>query len=74
RGLVNAAALIEGGQLESNVAERYAGWDGALGQSILTGTESLASLSEHAREGRADLTPVSGRQELLENVVSRYVR
>ena len=26
RGLVNAAALIEGGELESNVADRYAGW------------------------------------------------
>ena len=74
RGLVNAAALIEGGELEGNVAHRYAGWDGELGQSILGGAESLTSLSEHAREGKADLTPVSGRQELLENVVSRYVR
>lgn len=74
RGLLNAAALLESGELSTPLAERYAGWDAALGQRILGGGESLDSLADRVRVAKAPGAPVSGRQELLENVVSRFVR
>ena len=72
RGLTNAAALLESEELTARVGERYAGWDRGIGGRILAGAESLESLSDYTRKNAPDLTPVSGRQELLENIVSRY--
>ena len=72
RGLVNAAALLESGELADRVTARYAGWHEGLGKRILGGGESLDSLSFYTRTEGPDLTPVSGRQELLENIVSRF--
>lgn len=74
RGLVNAAALLESGELSDHVAERYRGWDRGLGQRILAGGESFDSLATRIRATDPDLSPTSGRQELLENIVSRFVR
>ena len=74
RGLVNAAALLEAGDLAANVARRYAGWNAGLGRRILDGGESFDSLAAHIRAANPDLSPSSGRQELLENIVSRFIR
>ena len=74
RGLVNAAALLESGELSDRLTARYAGWDQGLGKRILGGGESLDSLSFYTRTESPDLTPVSGRQELLENIVSRFAK
>ena len=74
RGLSNAAALIESGELAERVATRYSGWDEAFGQRILNGELDFASLADHVHTVKADLAPTSGRQELLENIVSRFVR
>ena len=74
RGLLNAAALLESEELSGHVAQRYAGWDGGLGERILAGDESFDSLASRVRASNPDLAPVSGRQELLENVVARFVR
>lgn len=74
RGLLNAANLTTSEELERHVADRYAGWGDALGQSVLNGEATLAGLAEHARSNAAELPPVSGRQEYLENVVSRFIR
>lgn len=72
RGLLVAAALIEDGVLADHVADRYAGWDGDLGRRIGAGEESLSSLRD--RMAVVDEpAPVSGRQEMLENLVARYV-
>jgi xylose isomerase len=49
---------------------RYKGWGGALGSAILDGSETLVSLEEKVASGTIDLQPVSGHQELLENVVN----
>ncbi len=71
RGLKAAAALLEDGTLEQHRAERYAGWDSADSQAMLT-----SSLEEiEARVLRDDLRPEprSGRQERLENLVNRFV-
>src|SRR5215831_18024778 len=47
-GLLNAAAMIEGGELASMVRERYAGWRESTGRSILAGEVSLEKISDAA--------------------------
>jgi xylose isomerase len=71
RALLVAAALVEEGTLRDMRDERYAGWKGALGQAILDGSLSLEDLEARVHGGEIDPQPVSGRQELLENVVNR---
>ncbi|QFT72396.1 xylose isomerase [Ruegeria sp. THAF33] len=71
RGLKAAAAMIEDGGLEQALADRYAGWNTPEAQAMLTsGLDEIA-----ARVLAEDLnpTPRSGRQEILENYVSRFV-
>jgi xylose isomerase len=72
RALLVAAAISEGGELDANRADRYAAWDGELGQAILTGTTDLPALHERAFD-RGEPARVSGGQERLENLVARYV-
>ena len=73
RSLLVAAALIEGGELERLRSERYAGWTDELGRSILGGKAALDTLSVKVLAGEIDPRPVSGRQELLENIVNRAI-
>ena len=72
RGLKAAAAMLEDGALETARAARYAGWDGAEPQGWLkNGTlDGIAGLVETRNINPA---PRSGRQEVLENIVSRFV-
>jgi xylose isomerase len=70
QALLVAADLIERGRLAEMQEARYRGWDGALGSAILDGSETLASLEEKVASGTIDPQPVSGHQELLENVVN----
>ena len=73
RALLVAAGMIEAETLSAPLAERYAGWDGDLGRSILDGSETLGSLESKVMGGEIDPDPVSGRQELLENRVNRVI-
>ncbi|MEA2520147.1 MAG: xylose isomerase, partial [Chloroflexota bacterium] len=73
RSLLVAAELVENGQLEALRAERYAGWDGELGRSILDGHASLGTVGDRVLADGIDPTPVSGQQELLENIVNRAI-
>ncbi|MDQ4035802.1 MAG: xylose isomerase, partial [Chloroflexota bacterium] len=73
RALLVAAALIEHGSLDEMREERYAGWDGEMGASIRSGDATLASLEEWVVGDGIEPQPVSGRQELLENVVNQEV-
>jgi xylose isomerase len=72
RGLLNAAALLEGGELTSFIDQRYAGWHTESARTMLEGRASLAAIADAAVA--SNVTPVahSGRQEYLENIVSRY--
>jgi xylose isomerase len=73
RGFLNAAALIERGELAAIVKERYAGWRGELGRAILDGKTTLEAVSDGAvKEGVAP-QPRSGKQELIENTLGRYI-
>jgi xylose isomerase len=73
RALLVAADMVEEGSLERLLRERYAGWDTGLGASILAGGDTLASLERRAAAGEIDPHPVSGRQELLENIVNQRI-
>lgn len=68
-----AAKMVEDGALDQKIAERYAGWNGKLGQQILAGESSLESLAKYAESGQINPQHPSGQQELLENLVNRYI-
>ena len=59
-------------RLVDAVAARYAGWQGELGQAIMAGERTLADLHQHVLETPEPVRQ-SGRQEMLENIVARYV-
>ncbi|WP_027251188.1 xylose isomerase [Photobacterium halotolerans] len=71
--LKRAAAMIDNDRLADHVAQRYAGWNGELGQRILQGNLSLASLADFALTNDIQPQPVSGRQEYLENIVNGFI-
>ncbi len=73
RGLMIAERMMGDGKLEKVIADRYAGWRGALGENILGGKLSLEDLSRHALDKGLDPRPRSGQQELLEGLVARYL-
>jgi xylose isomerase len=73
RSLLVAAAMVERGTLEAARERRYAGWNGDLGRSILSGKALFEMLAGQVATGEIDPQPVSGRQELLENVVNQEI-
>ena len=73
RSLVVAAGMIEDGALERLRIERYAGWTGDLGRSILSGDALFEMVAGRVATGEIDPRPRSGRQELLENVVNQQI-
>jgi len=73
KALLIAASMIEDGELASMVEGRYAGWSGQLGTSILAGEVSLEDLAARVDAAEIVPSPVSGHQELYENVVNRHV-
>jgi len=73
RSLLNAAAMIEGGELEALVTDRYAGWTSDAGKALLSASSNLEAISDAAVAAKIDPLPRSGRQEYVENIVSRYI-
>ncbi|WP_278923746.1 MULTISPECIES: xylose isomerase [Pseudophaeobacter] len=71
RGFKAAAAMLEDGTLEAMRAERYAGWDSADAQAMLE--SDLGSIAQRVLDDGINPQPQSGRQEILENVVNRFV-
>ncbi|MFO7292441.1 MAG: xylose isomerase [Actinomycetes bacterium] len=73
RALLAAADLIENETLDRFKRERYAGWSAELGEAIMSGQESLDSLSERVLSSDLQPKPATGRQELLENRVNKAI-
>lgn len=69
--LIKAAAVIEDGKLDAFRSQRYAGWQGNLGQQIHAESATLAEIADLAVN--RNLAPVrqSGRQEWCENLINR---
>jgi len=74
RCLENAANLIESEKLSEFTAKRYAAWDDGLGQKMLSGAANLDDMAAQALLNDSSPEPISGRQEWLENIVTRYVK
>jgi xylose isomerase len=73
KGLKIAAAIRADGELARMLKDRYASWDGGVGAEIEAGKHDFASLEKYMLQ-KGNITPnSSGRQELFENVVNRYV-
>ncbi|MEM9221855.1 MAG: xylose isomerase [Pseudomonadota bacterium] len=70
RGLKAAAAMLADGKLEAARAARYAGWSQDWAQSMLD--SDLGAIADLVGTRPAP-QPVSGRQEILENLVNRYI-
>ena len=73
-GLKIAAAIRKDGLLAKFVKERYSTWDAGVGAEVEGGKATFETLEAYMlKKGEADKN-VSGRQELLENIVNRYMR
>ncbi len=73
KGLKIAAAMRASGEIDAMVKDRYSSWDSGVGAEIEAGKHSFKTLEKYMLD-KGDVTPnKSGRQELFENVVNRYV-
>ncbi len=73
RGLQLAAQIRAEGTIPGMVKDRYSSWDNGVGVEIESGSHDFKTLEKYMLEkGEVD-APVSGRQELFENVVNLYI-
>jgi xylose isomerase len=73
RGLKIAAAIRADGELASFLKQRYNSWDSGIGAEIEAGKHSLKSLEAYML-GKGEIAPnQSGRQEMLENLINRFL-
>jgi xylose isomerase len=68
RALLIAEKMISDGKFAQVTEDRYTGWKGSFGQDVLTGKLGL----DAALDQNADVQPVSGRQERVENLLNSY--
>ncbi len=72
-GLKIAAKIRADGVVKDFVKQRYGSWDTGIGQKIEAGQVTFADLEKYMLE-KGDVSPnVSGRQEMLENIINRYL-
>ncbi|TMM54059.1 xylose isomerase [Sulfitobacter sabulilitoris] len=72
RGFKAAAAMLEDGGLEQTRADRYSGWDDSRARKWLS-EATLDGIAAEVERDHINPQPRSGRQEMLENHVSRFV-
>ena len=72
KGLKIAAEMRKTGEIEKMVKERYGSWDSGIGADIEAGKCDFKSLEKYMLNKGEAAPNVSGRQELLENIVNRY--
>ena len=73
RGLKIAAKIRADGVMKDFIKKRYASWDAGIGQQIEQGKASFEDLEKYMLEKGNPDRNVSGRQEMLENILNRYV-
>jgi len=73
KGLLACEKMINDGQLDGFVKERYAGWDSADAKAMLDGSLGLDDIAKRVEENGTNPEPRSGRQEYLENLLNRYL-
>ena len=73
RGLKIAAAIRADGELSKLLKERYTSWDSGIGAEVESGKADFPSLEAYMLK-KGEITPNrSGRQEMLEHLVNRYL-
>jgi xylose isomerase len=72
RALMIAHRMKEDGVFEKFIAERYAGYRRGMGAKILAGKTSLPELETWAAQV-GEPPRISGRQEMLENILNEYL-
>jgi xylose isomerase len=73
-GLKIAARIRKDGVLGDFVKQRYSSWDSGIGQQVEAGQAKFEELEKYIL-AKGDAAPnVSGRQEMLENIINRYLR
>lgn len=73
-GLKIAAAIRKDGVLKDFVKQRYASWDSGIGADIESGKAKFDELEAYMLKKGDAAANVSGRQEMLENIINRYLR
>ena len=68
-----ASKMVVDGALEKLVTARYAGWNKPANKKMLEGKMSLADIAARVEAEKLDPQPRSGRQELMENILNRYM-
>ena len=71
-GLLIAHRLLESKELENFIAERYSSYTTGIGAKIVKGEVGFKELAEYALENQ-EIKLASGRQELLETILNRYM-
>lgn len=71
-GLKVAYKLLQSGELEQFVEERYASYTKGIGKEIVDGTADFKKLEAYALD-LPEITNKSGRQEVLESIINRYM-
>jgi len=73
RGLKIAAAIRAEGEFDRFVKERYSSFDSGIGAQIESGKADFKALEAYML-GKGEISPNrSGRQEMLENLLNRYI-
>ncbi|MFP4377018.1 MAG: xylose isomerase, partial [Spirochaetales bacterium] len=72
RGLKAAVALSESGELEEFVRDRYSSYTSGIGKEIVEGKVGFEELEKYALEN-STIENKSGRQEMLEAIINRYI-
>src|SRR5437660_6226930 len=73
RGLKIAAATRSDGVMKDFIRKRYASWDSGIGAQIEQGKVGFEDLEKYMLDKGNPDKNVSGRQEMLENILNRYV-
>ena len=73
KGLKVAAAIRENQAIDGMIKDRYKSWDEGIGSKIESGDVGFAELESYMLEKGEANSNSSGRQELLENLVNRYL-
>ncbi|MFZ3071050.1 MAG: xylose isomerase [Anaerolineaceae bacterium] len=72
KGLLVADKLLNDRALESFVDQRYASYNDGIGRKIVENATDFDGLAEYALE-HDQIVNHSGRQEMLEDIVNRYI-
>ncbi len=74
QGLKIASAIRKDGGLAKFVKERYASWDTGIGADIEAGKADFAKLEAYMLAKGDVEKNTSGRQEMLENYINRFIK